>query len=181
MENQIYGLSAAAWLFPLLFLSISLIWAHFQKKEKKFFGKIPSASIGQLLLIAQTLALLLLVGILLDWLAFFFHVNDTTAVVATATLLSSIPLTAIVFLVVSALAEEMFFRGALFNEIGKWPSIFLFAFAHGGYFSIIEIIGAFAAGYILVRTRERAASIFPGFVAHALYNLAVVFILIQIA
>ncbi|QQR92851.1 MAG: CPBP family intramembrane metalloprotease [Candidatus Iainarchaeum archaeon] len=180
MENQIYGLSAAAWFIPLLFLSISLIWAHFQKKEKQFFGKIPSFSREQLILVGQTLLFLLVVGIVIDRVAVLLQFNDTQAVTATAAFFASIPLTAIVFFVFGALAEEMFFRGVLFHEIGKWPSIVLFALAHGGYFSIVEVIGALAAGYVLVRTRERAASIFPGFVAHALYNLVAVFILIWV-
>jgi membrane protease YdiL (CAAX protease family) len=80
-------------------------------------------------------------------------------------------------LVFGALAEEMFFRGALFSELGKWPSIVLFALAHGGYFSFVEIAGAFLAAIVLTRAREQGKGIIPGFVAHVLYNLAAVFIL----
>lgn len=177
MENQILGLSPGMWFFPLLFFSISLIWAHFQRKEKQFFGKVPSFSSEQGMHIIQSLALLLLAGILIDQLASYFNINDTHNVASTVQFLASIPLPAIIFLVIGALAEEMFFRGVLLHEIGKWPSIMLFALAHGGYFSIIEIAGALFAAIILTHTRERSKSIFPGFVAHALYNLTAVFIL----
>ncbi len=177
MENQILGISAGIWFFPIIFFLISLGWAYFNGKITSFFGKPPRFSRESFFLIAQTLIALLLMGIFLDKITTILGINDTAAVTQTAAMLAHAPFAAIIFLAFGALAEEMFFRGALYSELGKWPSIILFALAHGGYFSIVEIIGAFLAAIILTRAREQGKGIFPGFVAHALYNLAAVFIL----
>jgi membrane protease YdiL (CAAX protease family) len=83
----------------------------------------------------------------------------------------------IIFVAIGALAEEMLFRGALQHELGKWPSIILFALAHGTYFSVVQLLGALLAGIILAQMRERTQSIFPGFISHAAYNLVAVFFL----
>ena len=41
MENQILGLNAGAWLFPLAFFIASLAWVHYKKNLTHYFGKIP--------------------------------------------------------------------------------------------------------------------------------------------
>ncbi len=178
MENQILGLNAGAWLFPLAFFIASLAWVHYKKNLTHYFGKIPTLSRETALKIIQVFLLLFIFSIALDQIASFFNLDDTQAVQSTISQLFQAPLVAVIFLMAfGALAEELFFRGIIFKELGKWPSILLFGFAHMGYGSIIEVTGALGAGIILFYARERNKSIFPGFVAHALYNLTAIFLI----
>lgn len=178
MENQILGLSAGKWFFPLAFFIASLAWVHYKKNPTHYFGKIPTFSRENALKIIQAFLLLFIFSIALDQFVSFFNLDDTQAVQSTISQLLTAPLFSVIFLMAFvALAEEMFFRGILFKELGKWPAILLFGFAHSGYGSAIEVIGALGAGIILVYARQKNKSIFPGFVAHALYNLAAIFLI----
>ncbi len=113
----------------------------------------------------------------LDALSFHFGINDTQHVASTVQNLSSNVTLGILFLVVGAISEELFFRGIVYRYAGKTLSVLTFALVHAGYFSLIEIVGALLAGIILVHAREKYDSLFPGLIGHFLYNIVVVFLL----
>lgn len=122
---------------------------------------------------------LLLVAIILDTGTQYLGINDTQLVEGAAQNIFAQGFFGAGKMVISATAEEVFFRGILFTLLGSIPSIILFGAAHAGYFSWVELIGALAAGFILIRAREKNKSIFPGVFGHALYNLVIVFILLR--
>ena len=175
MENQ--GIIALYFLSPAWLIILSII-AYFalQKPFDKLFGKINTHTVvpqGFFIFVQ-----LLLVGLLLDSVTRTLGINDTAPVEAFAQTLSSQQLSGALQIVISALGEELFFRGIIFNVLGSIPSILIFGAAHAGYGSLVQLAGAFAAGFILIRAREQYGSIFPGLLGHALYNLAAVFVLL---
>lgn len=121
---------------------------------------------------------LLLVSVILDAGARALGVNDTQTVDVVAQTLFAQGIVGVGKVIFSALAEEVFFRGILFSMLGSIPTVILFGLAHAGYGSLVEVIGALAAGVIFIRAREKYQSIFPGVVGHVLYNLIVIFVLI---
>jgi len=84
-------------------------------------------------------------------------------------------LNAVVIVLVVPFAEELFFRGLgvrVLAFLGEWAAIAgtaaVFAFAHG-ILSGIPALGLFAVA--LAWVRYRSESVWPGYVAHAAYNL----------
>jgi len=147
-----------------------------QKPFGKIFGNIkPSTDVPQGFFIFFQL---LLLGLVLDSVTQAFGINDTASVEAFAQTLASQQWSGVIQIIISAIGEELFFRGIIFNVLGSIPSIIIFGIAHAGYGSIVQLIGSFAAGFILIRARENCGSIFPGVLGHALYNLVVVFLLL---
>lgn len=175
MENQ--SIIALYFLSPSWLIILSIVaYAVLQKPFDKLFGKIHvnmDVPRGIFIFIQ-----LLLLGLVLDSVSHTLGINDTAPVEAFAQTLSSQHWSGAVQILISALGEELFFRGIIFNVLGSIPSIFIFGVAHAGYGSLIQLIGAFAAGFILIRAREQYESIFPGLLGHALYNLVVVFVLL---
>lgn len=81
---------------------------------------------------------------------------------------------AVVVLVVP-FVEELFFRGLgvrVLGFLGEWPAVVgtaaIFAFAHG-ILVALPALGFFAL--VLGWVRYRSESVWPGFIAHATYNL----------
>lgn len=73
---------------------------------------------------------------------------------------------------ISALAEELFFRGALQGAVGLLPAAFLFALLHGGpgkSFRLWALFALLAALVLGVLVRERGA-LGSAIVAHAAVN-----------
>ena len=73
---------------------------------------------------------------------------------------------------ISALAEELFFRGALQGAVGLLPAAILFALLHFGPGRAFRVWGlfAFAAGLLLGALAAGRESIGAAIVAHALTN-----------
>lgn len=175
MENQ--GIIALYFLSPawLIILSVAAYFV-LQKPANKLFGNINTQTDvprGFYIFIQ-----LLLVGLVLDSVSRTLGINDTAAVEVFAQTLSSQHWSGAAQIIISAIGEELFFRGIIFNVLGSIPSILIFGAAHAGYGSLVQLAGAFAAGYILIRAREQYGSIFPGLLGHALYNLVAVFVLL---
>lgn len=78
--------------------------------------------------------------------------------------------------IIGPLAEEVLFRGVLFggmrDRIGEgWAIIissFLFAAAHASWFVLVPF---FVFGVLLARITTQTRSVWPAFIAHALFNL----------
>ncbi len=89
------------------------------------------------------------------------------------------PLFLVYLLVVRVFAEEVFFRGFLVKRIGALGSSFAFGLAHIFYGSATEIAGAIILGFVLAKSFEANKNLLPNIFAHFLYNLIIVFILLQ--
>ena len=169
-----------AFLLPTAFAVFSLfpIFLH-RATFSQLMGKIQSLFERNIIfLFFICLLLLLLNGRVWDALAAYAGMDDTQRVAQSAAEIALVPLLGILFILFSAGAEEMLFRGTLQNYMGLMGSAVLFALLHVGYGSIAEVLGALGAGIILGIVRERGKSIFPGMLAHALYNLFIVFALL---
>lgn len=174
MENE--SAVVAYFLSPEWLIILSLFAYIFLRKPfTAIFGRAPQKKDFALGIVI--FAQLLLVSVILDAGASALGMNDTQEVEAFARTIFSQGLVGAGQIVFSALAEEVFFRGIIYTILGAFPSILLFGIAHAGYSSLVQLAGAFAAGFILVRARVAYESIFPGLVGHVLYNLVAVFVL----
>jgi membrane protease YdiL (CAAX protease family) len=76
-----------------------------------------------------------------------------------------------IFLVmISVIAEEIFFRGFLAQKLGAFGSSIIFGGMHYGYGSITELIGAFALGWLIAWWFLKEKSLTQPIIAHILYN-----------
>lgn len=80
-------------------------------------------------------------------------------------------LEALVFALLSAGAEELFFRGALQSLVGVWGQAAVFGLLHpmprrGWSYTLYTAVSGLALGYAVILT----GSLWPGFVAHFLIN-----------
>jgi membrane protease YdiL (CAAX protease family) len=158
---------------PVILFVLSLLASFLTKYSfKELFGINWKKKYGKQILIGT--AGLLIIGFGLDMVSNFFGLNDTQAVSIVVQEFSLFPVLTILFLIFSALGEELFFRGAVQKYAGILPSAILFTLTHIAYGSMVVLAGAFIAGYWLSLIREKNNSILPGFIAHAGYNLVVV-------
>lgn len=160
-----------AFILPILLILISIILIRFVK-FKNWLGE--PFKLIHLAWAIPVLIALLFVGIGTDIIANQLGVHDTQAVEETIDVIASDQLTGILFLITSALGEELFFRGILYALIGAL-SIPIFALVHAGYHSTTQIIAALLGGIVLFLARQKTTSIYPGLIAHFLYNLLAVF------
>lgn len=80
-------------------------------------------------------------------------------------------LEALAFALLTAGAEELFFRGALQSLVGVWGQALVFGLLHpmprrGWSYTVYTAVSGLAFGYAVVLT----GSLWPGFVAHFLIN-----------
>jgi membrane protease YdiL (CAAX protease family) len=73
--------------------------------------------------------------------------------------------------------EEWFFRSFLVSRVGVFISSFIFALAHIGYGSIIELIGAFTLGFLLSKIYSINKNIFCTYIPHFIYNSLVLLLI----
>lgn len=72
--------------------------------------------------------------------------------------------------VLRVISEEIFFRGFLVEKIGVVASSGVFALFHIGYWSSVEMIGAFVLGLVLAKAFQLNKNLYPNILAHAAYN-----------
>jgi len=82
------------------------------------------------------------------------------------------PLEALLLATLTALAEELFFRGTLQSLIGVWGQAFVFGLLHpmprrGWSYTLYAALSGVAFGYAVALT----GSLWPGLIAHFLINL----------
>ena len=94
-------------------------------------------------------------------------------------LLALSPLILIYLFVVRVFLEEWFFRAFLVPRTGVIISSVLFGLLHFGYNSTGEIIGAIVLGAVLALSYNQHKKIMPNFIAHLLYNLIVVLVMVS--
>jgi len=82
------------------------------------------------------------------------------------------------FLLISAIAEEFFFRAYLTSYLGIWLATIVFALLHFSYGSYFEIIGAFILGLILAIVWKKKKNFYIVAIAHFLQNLYAILLLV---
>lgn len=73
--------------------------------------------------------------------------------------------------IISPIAEEVFFRGLLQRRFGMLASTFAFGLSHALYGSVAELIGALTMGLLLSFYVQRKRSLAAPIFAHMAYNL----------
>ncbi len=91
-------------------------------------------------------------------------------------LIKQFPWYIIIFAVFFApISEELFFRAFLTARFGLVPPAILFAIAHIGYGSYVEIIVTFVLGMILGMVYKKSNSVLPSTAIHLLYNALAIY------
>jgi uncharacterized protein len=80
----------------------------------------------------------------------------------------------VLFALVAPVVEELTFRGlgqSLLSFVGRWPSIVLVGLAFGLAHGLLEALLVLVPfGIALAWLRDRAESVYPGMIVHALFN-----------
>jgi len=104
-------------------------------------------------------------------IASLIQFNDLNKVNETVkTIIEVSPFLMVYYLVVRVFAEEVFFRGFLVKKIGIFGSSVIFGLAHFAYGSVIEVIGAFAAGLFLAYYFKKNDNLIPVILGHMAFN-----------
>ena len=161
-------------LFFMVFFSV--FWLRIVKKFtwKKISNELVPFSKDykkELFGSAKLLLALIVLFILLSIILTFLGLNDLEKVSEVLAINSQNLVLFILIMAVLVFIEELFFRGFLVNRIGLIPSSILFGLAHVGYFSIAEMIGAFALGLLLAYWFRQNNSIVQNYLGHLFYNL----------
>lgn len=180
------------WLLNALFLILLFCfpilheyWCHKKSSKTKFwnafwskygFSKFKMSYLLWGFLLSLGLFAL---NILIVYLASYFPINDlpdlSTSLVKEFLLA---PILYSVFLLISAIAEEFFFRVYLTSYLGIWLATIVFALLHFSYNSYIEIIGAFILGLILAIVWKKTKNFYIVAVGHFLQNLYAILLLV---
>jgi len=106
-------------------------------------------------------------------------INDFQGVENVLTQLISLsPFLLIYLFIIRVFLEEWFFRAFLVPRTGVILSNIIFGLLHFGYDSIGEVIGAILLGMVLAVSYNQHKKIIPNFIAHLLYNLIVVLVMV---
>ena len=84
-----------------------------------------------------------------------------------------------IFLLVSAIAEEFFFRAFLTSYIGIFFATVIFALMHYSYGSVLEIVGAFILGLVFAIIWKKTNNFYIIAIAHFLQNLCSILLLLK--
>lgn len=170
-------------LIPFILIDLVLILApiaYFIAKKQSPFQELGLKKISLKDFLKKTVltyANLIVFSLAIALILSLIGLNDLVKVdTAIEEILTLSPLIIAYLLIVRVLAEEIFFRGFLVKKIGVIPSSLVFGLAHVGYGSIAQIIGAFILGIILAFAFQKNKNLLPNFVAHASYNLTILFL-----
>jgi membrane protease YdiL (CAAX protease family) len=165
---------------PLLLIFAPL--AYYSKIGKTFIGILRELGIGPEELainvgygIAGFVAVVMVAN-LITLAATAIGVNDYSK---TSEMMGHMPLLFLVMAVtISPFAEEFFFRGLLFRQYGYLVSSLVFALAHWLYGSWVQMLIAFAIGIVFCALYGFRKSLIPPLVAHYLYNISFMLMLL---
>lgn len=166
------------------FLILPLIILKFiEKKEINLeqFGFKSSKPLKDIILTMEIFGVLLIASFALSIIFSLINLNDFGGVEQIITKVVSLsPFVLVYLFVVRVFVEEYFFRAFLVPRIGVIGSSVLFGIAHLGYGSNGEIIGAFILGIILALFYKYNKKIVPNVIAHMVYNLFVLLMLVGV-
>ncbi len=156
-------------IFPLFWLRIikKLNWKKIQNELVPFSFDAKKELIGS----AKLFLALMISFVLLSFILTLLGLNDLDKVSEVIALNMENALLYVVVMAVLVFFEEFFFRAFLVNHVGIIPSSLLFGLAHVGYYSIAEMIGAFALGLLLAYWFKQNKSIVQNYLGHLFYNL----------
>ncbi|MFP3950238.1 MAG: CPBP family intramembrane glutamic endopeptidase [Candidatus Micrarchaeia archaeon] len=122
--------------------------------------------------------LMLLASFLVNLALHFAGIGDQAKIID---VVSGLP----VYLVVIAftlgpLSEELFFRAFLVPRIGVPVSSLLFSLIHAAYGSVSEFVGAFFLGFVLANAYYYLRDPLPCIIAHAIFNLLSVMLILWV-
>jgi membrane protease YdiL (CAAX protease family) len=123
-------------------------------------------------------ALMLFASLLVNIILYFAGVSDQAQIVD---VVSGLPLYLLIMaFTLGPLSEELLFRAFLVPRIGVLASTLLFTFTHVAYGSAAELAGAFALGIVLAVAYIRLKDPLPCIVAHVLFNLLSVMLIMWV-
>ncbi len=172
-----------AFIFYLLLIGVTLLIAKKKtwKKTLDFLGlTTKKIVVSQILLESITLVFLLFITLALEATVLgLVGANDSQKVEVVISNLSIFSI--LIAATIGPFAEELFFRGFLQKYAGVVLTALIFAVLHFSFFSIAEITGAFTAGIILgYWVKYKKSSLWPVILAHAVYNLISVLIVLVV-
>lgn len=160
--------------FPILFEYFKF---NYQKQKGSFF-KYFLERFGLLKFNWKTLLkgfglsiVLIFVNVIIITIGTYLSVNDIPSQVQLVANFKSLPIFFSIYLLISSVAEEFFFRAFLNKYFGIILSTLFFAFMHYSYSSYFQIIGAFILGLILAIVWKRSNNFYIVAIAHFLQNL----------
>jgi membrane protease YdiL (CAAX protease family) len=122
--------------------------------------------------------LMLLASLVVNIILYFAGVSDQEQIV---TVVSGLPLYLLIMaFTLGPISEELLFRAFLVPRIGVLASTLLFTFTHVAYGSVAELAGAFALGLVLALAYNRLKDPLPCIVAHVLFNLLSVMLIVWV-
>jgi uncharacterized protein len=170
-----FGLDILLFIIPIYFL----ILFNPKKNLKDLILSLGLRKISFKEVVKHTLILFFLLFVLsytISALSIFFNISDLNLV---GEEILKIPLFILVYMfIVRVFLEEWFFRAFLIPKIGPFFSSLIFAIAHIGYGSLIQLLGAFFLGILLSWYYIKTKSIWPNYLAHLLYNTVIYLILL---
>ena len=166
---------AALISLPLLYIAL----VERKRASAAEFGLGAGREWGKDAVIAAKIFLTLMAFSMLVSIAFsLFGIGDLAPVQGAARALAAAPVQIVAyFFVVRVFAEEFFFRAFLVPRIGVAASSAVFAAAHIGYGSVVEVAGALVLGGILGAAYRQYKGLVPNSIAHMLYNFVAVALL----
>lgn len=170
-----FGLDLLLFIVPIYFL----ILLNPKKNIKDIILSLGLRKISFKEVIKHTLILFFLLFVLsytISALSIFFNISDLNLV---GEEILKLPILVLIYMfVIRVFLEEWFFRAFLIPKIGPILSSLIFAIAHVGYGSIIQLLGSFFLGVLLSWYYLKTDSIWPNYFAHFLYNSVTYLILI---
>ncbi|MDD3244575.1 MAG: type II CAAX endopeptidase family protein [Candidatus ainarchaeum sp.] len=170
-----FGIDLLLFLIPIYFL----ILLNPKENIKNIFLSLGFKKISFKDIFKHTIILFFLLFLLsytLSFISVFFKISDLNLV---GQEILKLPISVLIYMfVIRVFLEEWFFRSFLVPKIGAIFSSIIFAIAHIGYGSIIQVLGAFFLGVLLSVYYKKTGSIIPNYFAHFLYNLSIYLILV---
>ncbi|MGH8900738.1 MAG: lysostaphin resistance A-like protein [Egibacteraceae bacterium] len=175
---------------PHLVLGVAtLLWVRARSKDgiRRLVGlerpSVRAAIAGLVYGVLGTLVLTFAIGFLLQALvhAFGSQVPPVQRSLRELTTGPAAPLASLVIVAIAPLAEELFFRGMLFQAFERWFGTWLSAVASAGVFaiqhaepdllaSVIVVVPVFLFGVYLALIFRRCGTIITPIIAHMLFN-----------
>ncbi len=168
-------------LLDLILIGVPLIYFYTKNHSiKKSFQELGIKKINRKNLIIKSIKLtatLIAIAFIISIISFFFGVNDLNKVTETVKQISIIsPILLLYYMTIRVFSEEIFFRGFLVKKTGVLFSSLIFGLAHFMYGSLIEVIGAFAAGLFLAYFFQKNNNLIPNIIGHMAYNTITLFL-----
>ncbi len=159
-------------LIPFILLKIkgynftkSLNYIYIDKKDFYYFQRIVDVFRESFLLLLAMLVITFIESLILFELGLF----DLEKV---EVLIAKQPLYILwIAVLLSPVAEEIFFRGLLQRRFGWLPAAIVFGLSHALYGSVAELIGAFTLGLVLGYYVLKKKNLLPVIFAHTFYNV----------